>query len=167
METCYLLIGSNKGNRLSYLQRAAEAVSMFAGAVLQFSSVYETEPWGFEDSTPFLNQVIEVHTNWEANELMKKILLAETELGRERIKDIEGYTARIIDIDLLFYGQHIINEPGLIVPHPRLHERRFTLVPLAEIAPWFVHPVLKMDITQLQSYCNDRSKVEKFITTNS
>jgi 2-amino-4-hydroxy-6-hydroxymethyldihydropteridine diphosphokinase len=167
METCYLLLGSNKGDRLSYLHRASVAVSLFAGAVLQFSSVYETEPWGFEDSTPFLNQVIKVKTTLEADELMKKILQAETELGRERIRDIEGYAARIIDIDLLFYGQQIINKPGLIVPHPRLHERRFTLVPLAEIAPGFIHPVLKMNMAQLEKKCNDTSKVAKFNTTNN
>lgn len=167
METCYLLLGSNEGNRLKYLQLAIEAISLIAVNVAKHSSVYETEPWGFRDDTPFLNQVIEVQTDMEAADLMEKLLLTETELGRKRIKNAEGYAARIIDIDLLFYGQHIINEPGLIVPHPRLHERRFTLVPLVEIAPGLVHPVLKMNMAQLEASCTDKSRVAKFITTNN
>jgi 2-amino-4-hydroxy-6-hydroxymethyldihydropteridine diphosphokinase len=162
METCYLLLGSNKGNRLNYLKRAVEAAILFAGPVTQFSSVYETEPWGFKDSIPFLNQVIEVQTNVEADELMKKILLTEVELGRLRLTSGNGYAARTIDIDLLFYGQRIINEPGLIVPHPRLHQRRFTLVPLVEIVPGLIHPLLKKTMAELETSCPDNLKVIKF-----
>lgn len=166
METCYLLLGSNKGNRLKYLQLAAEAISLLAGSITKHSSVYETEPWGFQDDTPFLNEVIEVQTNMKADDLMKKLLLTETEMGRLRLNSDEGYSSRTIDIDLLFFGQQIINEPDLIVPHPRLHQRRFTLVPLAEIAQELIHPVLQKSMIQLLTECDDTSKVEKFESEN-
>jgi 2-amino-4-hydroxy-6-hydroxymethyldihydropteridine diphosphokinase len=166
METCYLLLGSNTGNRSNYLLHAVEAICLFAGHVIQYSSIYETEPWGFEDTTPFLNQVIEVQTNLEADELMKKLLLAESELGRLRMNNAGGYISRPIDIDLLFYGQQIINKPGLIVPHPRLHQRRFTLVPLMEIAPGLIHPVLRRSIVELETTCPDTLKVVKFKSSN-
>jgi 2-amino-4-hydroxy-6-hydroxymethyldihydropteridine diphosphokinase len=162
MEVCYLLLGSNMGHRLKYLQQAAEAISLFAGPVALYSSVYETESWGFVDSMPFLNQIIEVRTNLMADELMRKILFAEKELGRLRRNSGEGYSARTIDIDLLFYGQQIINEPGLIVPHPRLHQRRFALVPMVEIAPGLIHPLLKKSIAELEILCPDPLKVVKF-----
>ena len=155
MEICYLLLGSNSGNRLSYLLQAAKAVDMFAGPVLRYSSVFETEPWGFDDTKAFLNQVLEIRTDLQAAELLEKILDAETRLGRLRIADAKGYESRTIDIDLLFYGQHIIDQPGLTIPHPRLHLRKFTLVPLAEIAPDLFHPVLKNTIIQLERICPD------------
>jgi 2-amino-4-hydroxy-6-hydroxymethyldihydropteridine diphosphokinase len=162
MEICYLLLGSNAGDRLKYLRKAAEAIELIAGQVVQRSSIYETDAWGFVDNTAFLNQVIVVNTSLRADELMKKMLLAETELGRERARSGEGYSARTIDIDLLFYGNHIINEPGLVVPHPRLHLRRFTLIPMAEIAPGFVHPVFNMSIARLESSCTDQLKAVKY-----
>lgn len=162
MEICYLLLGSNTGDRLAYLQKAAQAVSMFAGPVTLRSSVYETEPWGFDDKSSFLNQVIEIRTSIEAPELMEKILVAENMLGRLRSPGSDGYVSRTIDIDLLFYGQHIIDQPGLIIPHPRLHQRMFTLVPLAEIAPGLFHPVLKKSIAELEGICPDKLKVTKY-----
>ena len=166
MEICYLLLGSNIGDRLKYLNKASEAVSLIAGRVIRCSSVYETESWGFVDSTPFLNQVIVIQTNLGADELMKKLLLAETELGRLRGKAGEGYSSRIIDIDLLFYGQQIINEPELTVPHPRLHQRRFALMPMVEIAPGLIHPVLKRSMAELEAICPDSLKVVKFKSSN-
>ena len=162
MEICYLLLGSNTGDRLAYLEKAAQAVSKFAGPVSLYSSIYETEPWGFDDDTAFLNQVIEIRTTVQAAELMRKILVAETILGRLRSPDSTGYISRTIDIDLLFYGQHIIARPGLTIPHPRLHRRRFTLVPLAEIAPGLFHPVLKSTIAQLERICPDKLSVIKY-----
>jgi len=165
METCYLLLGSNAGDRLKYLHLATEAIQLFAGRIIQYSSIYETESWGFEDRTPFLNQVVEVQTDLMADELMKKILFAEMELGRLRLNNGEGYSARTIDIDLLFYGHHIVN-PGLIVPHPRLHQRKFTLVPMVEIAPGFIHPILRKSMAELESSCPDPLKVVKFRYNN-
>lgn len=162
MEICYLLLGSNSGDRLAYLKQASIAVDKIAGPVTLSSSVYETEPWGFEDSTPFLNQVLEIRTNMPAAELMEKILAAETLLGRRRSPGEPGYASRTIDIDLLFYGNHIIDQPGLTIPHPRLHQRRFTLMPLAEIAPDLFHPVLKSTIVHLESICPDKLKVIKY-----
>ncbi len=162
MEICYLLLGSNSGNRLSYLLHAAKAVDMIAGPVLRYSSVYETAPWGFDDNKAFLNQVLEIRTELQAGELLEKILDAETRLGRLRDDEAKGYASRTIDIDLLFYGQHIIDQPGLTIPHPRLHLRRFTLVPLAEIAPNMLHPLLKKSIAELESICPDKLQVIKY-----
>lgn len=162
MEICYLLLGSNTGDRLAYLDQAATAVSKFAGPVDRYSSVYETEPWGFDDSTSFLNQVIEIRTNMQAADLMENILSAENLLGRVRTPDSQGYVSRTIDIDILFYGQHIIAQPGLTIPHPRLHQRRFVLVPLAEISPGLYHPVLYKTIAQLEIMCPDKLKVIKY-----
>jgi len=162
MEICYLLLGSNTGDRLAYLQQAAKAVCKFAEPASLCSSVYETEPWGFDDKTAFLNQVIEIRTNMQAAELMENILVVETLMGRRRFQDSPGYISRTIDIDLLFYGQHIIDQPGLTIPHPRLHKRMFTLVPLAEIAPGMFHPLLKKSIAQLKRKCPDKLKVVKY-----
>jgi 2-amino-4-hydroxy-6-hydroxymethyldihydropteridine diphosphokinase len=97
---------------------------------------------------------------------MKKLLLAETELGRLRGNAGEGYSARIIDIDLLFYGEQIINEPELTVPHPRLHQRRFALKLMVEIAPGLIHPVLKKSMAELEAICPDSLKVVKFKSSN-
>jgi 2-amino-4-hydroxy-6-hydroxymethyldihydropteridine diphosphokinase len=162
MEICYLLLGSNSGDRLAYLGKAVEAVGKFTGPVTRCSSVYETEPWGFDDNKAFLNQVIEIRTNMQAADLMDQILAAETMLGRMRTPESPGYESRTIDIDILFYGQCVIDQPGLIIPHPRLHLRRFTLVPLAEIVPDMIHPVLKKSIAQLESICPDKLKVVKY-----
>jgi 2-amino-4-hydroxy-6-hydroxymethyldihydropteridine diphosphokinase len=161
METCYLLLGSNTGNRLNYIRQAALSMALYAGNIMDHSSVYETEPWGFENGTAFLNQVIEVQTSLGPDELINKIMQAELELGRVRIINEAGYSDRSIDIDLLFFGQQIINRPGLIVPHPLMHQRMFTLVPMSEIAPEFIHPVFKKNIMQLITECPDRLKVKK------
>lgn len=166
MEICYLLLGSNIGDRLTNLLQAIKAVNKIAGTVSLCSSVYETEPWGFDDNTAFLNQVIEISTTLQAAELMKQILVAETALGRLRSPVSEGYISRTIDIDILFYGQHIIDLPGLIIPHPRLHLRRFALVPLAEIAPKLFHPLLKKSVAQLENMCPDKLKVIKYSSSS-
>jgi len=162
MEKCYLLLGSNTGDRLAYLEKASEAISSIAGPITRCSSVYETEPWGFEDNKTFLNQVIELHTDMQAAELMEKILDTENKLGRMRSPGSSRYISRTIDIDILFYGQQVIDQPGLTIPHPRLHQRRFTLVPLSEIAPGMLHPVLNKSISDLEKICPDHLKVTKY-----
>jgi len=154
----FLLLGSNLGDRKEYLQKAIDLITTKLGTVAQVSSIYETEAWGKTDEPNYLNQVVEVNTTLSARQVLENILQIETRMGRVRE---EKWGSRIIDIDILFYGQDIINEPGLIVPHPELHNRRFTLEPLNEIAPDLQHPILKKSIFQLKSELKDNLIVKK------
>ena len=120
--------------------------------------MYQTQSWGKTDAPDYLNQVVFLQTELPARMILQKILTIELALGRKRE---EKWGSRIIDIDILFYGQAIINEPDLQVPHPELHKRRFTLEPLAEIAPHFIHPVYKKEILQLKNDLNDTLIVKK------
>jgi 2-amino-4-hydroxy-6-hydroxymethyldihydropteridine diphosphokinase len=126
--------------------------------VKQKSAIYETEAWGKTDEPNYLNQVVQVAVAIPARQVLEKVLQIETKMGRVRE---EKWGSRIIDIDILFYGQDIINEPGLIVPHPELHNRKFTLEPLNEIAPDLQHPILKRSIFQLKSELKDNLIVKK------
>ena len=128
------------------------------GVVKQKSAIYETEAWGKTDEPNYLNQVVQVAVAIPARQVLEKVLQIETKMGRVRE---EKWGSRIIDIDILFYGQDIINEPGLIVPHPELHNRKFTLEPLNEIAPDLQHPILKRSIFQLKSELKDNLIVKK------
>lgn len=154
----FLLLGSNLGNRKGYLQKAVDLIETELGVVMQKSSIYETEAWGKTDEPNYLNQVVKIDTELSARQVLEKVLQIETRMGRVRE---EKWGSRIIDIDILFYGQDIINEPGLIVPHPELHNRKFTLGPLNEIAPDLQHPVLKKSIFQLKSKLKDNLIVKK------
>ena len=128
MTTAYVGLGSNLGDREALLRRAAELIG-----TARLSSIRETEPWGFEDQPRFLNAVAELDTGLTARRLLDRLLEVERLLGRERTGPRFG--PRTIDLDLLLFGEETIDEPGLVVPHPRLHERRFVLEPLAELAP--------------------------------
>ncbi|MBV8388301.1 MAG: 2-amino-4-hydroxy-6-hydroxymethyldihydropteridine diphosphokinase [Mucilaginibacter sp.] len=154
----FLLLGSNLGDRGAFLHKAIGLIEKELGSVVQKSSVYETEAWGKTDEPNYLNQVVQVNTELSARTVLQKVLQIETKLGRVRE---EKWGSRIIDIDILFYGQNIINEPGLIVPHPELHNRRFTLTPLSEIAPDLQHPKLKKSIFRLKSELKDNLIVKK------
>ena len=154
----FLLLGSNLGNRGAYLQKAINLIETELGTVSQKSSIYETEAWGKTDEPNYLNQVVKVNTILSARQVLEKALQIETSMGRLRE---EKWGSRIIDIDILFYGHGIINQPGLIVPHPELHNRRFTLEPLSEIAPDLQHPILKKSIFQLKSELKDNLIVKK------
>lgn len=154
----FLLLGSNMGNRRLLLQEAIHRISNQVGPVKKVSSVYETQSWGKTDEPDYLNQVISLDTDAAPADLLKKLLLIEHELGRERR---ERWGARVIDIDILFYGSQVIDTPELQIPHPRLHQRRFTLVPLAEIGANFVHPVNKKNILQLIYELEDNLIVRK------
>jgi len=156
MNTAYLLLGSNLGEREGFLSQAIESIRKSIGKVVAQSSLYETAPWGNKNQSNFLNQVICIETKLPAEELLFKILAIEKELGRKREQKWE---ARIIDIDILFFNSEIIQTPDLSVPHPYLQERRFALVPLAEIAEEFVHPVFKKSIKQLLADCKDKLPV--------
>lgn len=146
MVDVFLLLGSNVGDRKWFLESAKAEIEQAIAPVLMVSSIYETQAWGKTDEADYLNQVLLLKTSIEPRIILDKILVIEKELGRERI---EKWGARTIDIDILFYGDQIINEPDLIIPHPQLHKRKFTLEPLAEIAPDFVHPVFKQSVLKL------------------
>ncbi|UOB18921.1 2-amino-4-hydroxy-6-hydroxymethyldihydropteridine diphosphokinase [Abyssalbus ytuae] len=158
LKRAYLSLGSNVGNKIENLQNAVENLQKNAGQVVLFSKVYQTPSWGFK-SDDFLNACIAVDTALQPQELLEVILNTEEKLGRIRNVD-EGYTARSIDIDILFYDNELINEPDLIVPHPHIEKRKFVLKPLNDIAFGYVHPAFKKTISQLLSECNDDSVIK-------
>lgn len=156
-----LLFGSNLGDRRKHLLDAINEINNRVGEPKALSSIYKTSPWGFSAESDFLNAVLVAETKLHPNELIHQILSIEKKLGRER-KNQNVYESRPIDIDILFYGDRVINEPGLVIPHPRLHERRFTLVPLNEVRPGLVHPVLGKPVSQLLEECEDMLDVQVF-----
>ncbi|MEA3505615.1 MAG: 2-amino-4-hydroxy-6-hydroxymethyldihydropteridine diphosphokinase [Bacteroidota bacterium] len=162
MHSVFLLLGSNKGDRVELLNKAITQIGSSVGEIAELSSVYETEPWGFDDETPFLNQVIKINTTLEPYDVLSKILQIELVLGR--VRKSKNYEPRVIDIDILFFDEMVINDsPDLIIPHPRLHQRKFTLMPLKEINSQMVHPVKGKTISELMDDCDDNLKVEKFV----
>jgi len=158
MNRVFLLLGSNLGNRQQYLQQAIELISTQIAPVKNTSSIYQTQSWGKTDAPDYLNQVVMLETEIPASELLRKILDIELMLGRRRE---EKWGSRTIDIDILFYGDEIIDDENLQVPHPELHKRRFTLEPLEEIAPGLVHPVLKKTILDVKNELKDSLIVKK------
>ncbi|HEX3384101.1 MAG TPA: 2-amino-4-hydroxy-6-hydroxymethyldihydropteridine diphosphokinase [Mucilaginibacter sp.] len=158
MTDVFLLLGSNLGDRQAYLQQAIAHIEQEIAPVVARSSVYETQSWGKTDEPDYLNQVIQLQTNIPAKGILYKILNIEKAMGRER--EVK-WGSRIIDIDILFYGSEVINEDQLIVPHPELHNRMFTLAPLAEIAPELSHPVLKKNIARLKRELKSNLHVKK------
>jgi 2-amino-4-hydroxy-6-hydroxymethyldihydropteridine diphosphokinase len=158
MNKVFLLIGGNMGDRLQNLRQATALLSATCGPVVQQSAVYETAAWGKTDQPAFLNQALLITTSHSAPELITIILSVEEKMGRHRM---EKFGPRIIDIDIIFYNDAVINEPHLTIPHPQLQNRRFVLEPMNEIAPDQVHPVLKKTIKQLLSECKDDLAVKK------
>ena len=154
----YLLLGSNLGNRQGYLRQAINLIEAEVAPVSVASSLYETQSWGKTDEPDYLNQVICIKTNLSADIVLEKILNIEHMMGRKR--EVK-WGSRIIDIDILFYGNDIISEPNLVVPHPQLHNRMFTLAPLAEIAPDFIHPLLGKHIFELKTELKSNLHVKK------
>jgi 2-amino-4-hydroxy-6-hydroxymethyldihydropteridine diphosphokinase len=160
MKIVFLGIGTNMGSRESNLDHAVEMVEEYIGPVVKSSSVYETEPWGFTAKGEFLNIVIKVQTELDPQILLDKIMNIEKLLGRVRKK--KRYSSRIIDIDILLCDDIIVHEPDLKIPHPLMHERKFVLVPLCEIAPDLIHPVLKRSFSSLLEICEDTTAVKKY-----
>ncbi len=151
-------LGSNMGDRSGALARAIEFIREEAGEVTAVSSVWETEPWGFDADEQFLNMVIIIETTMEPWQLMQLFRSIEGRMGRSR-SGRGSYESRIIDLDILLWEGRIISMPGLEVPHPRLADRRFVLEPLFEVAPAAVHPVTGLTVAEMLEMCDDRSDV--------
>lgn len=154
----FLLLGSNQGDTAQNLASAAENIETQAGEIKLRSSLYRSAAWGMEQQPDFINQVLEIASTKTADDLLK--ILLEIEEGMGRVRTLR-WGPRIIDIDLLFYGDEVWDTTQLRLPHPAIAQRRFTLVPLAEIAPGLVHPILKKSVSQLLDECNDPLIVEK------
>jgi 2-amino-4-hydroxy-6-hydroxymethyldihydropteridine diphosphokinase len=157
MNRVFLLTGSNLGENFSMLKMAEKSIIRDIGKLSHKSGVYKSEPWGYKSKRLFFNQCIEVETELNAFSILEKIFKIESEMGRQRMNN--GYSDREIDIDILFYNQDIIEDDKLIIPHPRMHLRRFALHPMNEIAGDFVHPVFKKAISELLKICIDDSSV--------
>ncbi|MDR1985183.1 MAG: 2-amino-4-hydroxy-6-hydroxymethyldihydropteridine diphosphokinase [Prevotellaceae bacterium] len=153
----YLLFGSNIGDKKKHIDNAQNFVKNEIGEIVAESSLYLTEAWGFDSDSMFLNKIIVVESNLNAFEILEITQKIELKLGRAN-KTTDKYQSRIIDIDILFYDDEIIEASKLTIPHPQIQNRRFTLQPLAEIAPDFIHPKLRKSISQLLADCKDEKK---------
>ena len=156
MEGIYLLLGTNLGNRKENLEKAFQNIAQQVGPVEAFSDLYETEAWGETEQPVFLNQAIRVNTNLSPEELLHRTQAIEQQMGRVRHRK---WGERIIDIDILYYHDNIIQTQDLKIPHPGIPHRRFALVPLCEIAAEAVHPALHKTQQELLNACTDPLKV--------
>lgn len=157
-KTIHIALGSNKGNKLQYLQSAIDAIFVHIGAVKKISKVYKTPAFGFEGDD-FYNACISVVTEFKPKKVLKELQAIEVELGRKS-KTSKGYESREIDLDILFFEDEIIEEKTLILPHPQLQNRKFVLQPLLDVAKDFKHPILNKSIETLLVECNDSSVIE-------
>jgi 2-amino-4-hydroxy-6-hydroxymethyldihydropteridine diphosphokinase len=157
----YILLGGNLGDKQMVFSDARARLSQQVGTITNQSAIYETEPWGFESNDIFWNQAIEISTAFSPNEILLETQQIEQTLGR--VRKANQYDSRTIDIDILFCGDQVIQTENLVVPHPRIQERKFALVPLCEIAPELIHPVFQKSIQQLLDECQDSLNVEKVI----
>lgn len=159
LKTTYLLLGSNLGDREKYIADALTLLAANVGRILQTSSIYETAAWGKTDQPSFLNLAVEMETALNPTQLLETVLKVEADLGRVRH---ERWGSRRIDIDIILYGDQVVNLVGqLCIPHPEMHNRRFVLLPLSEIAPDAMHPVLNQKVSQLLINLSDSLTVQK------
>lgn len=154
----YLGIGTNIGDRSENIQTCLKLIERHAGRLVESSSIYETEPWGVENQDNYYNLVVRIDTGLTPDKLLKTTQSIEKEMGRIKT---ERWAARIIDIDILFYEDQIIKQPGLTIPHPRLLKRNFVLEPLIEIAPNFIHPIKQKSLLSLRTENPDVSGIKK------
>lgn len=161
MPSAFIGIGSNMGDKLSFCRRGIAEISRLSDvSITKCSAFYESEPFGINSPSPwFVNAVIEVSTTRDPDSLLKDLLLIETKFGR--VREGDRYAPRTLDLDLLLFGNKIINSESLTIPHPKIHLRRFVLEPLAEIAPDAFHPILKKSASELLNEVNDNLEVKK------
>lgn len=159
MNTLILGLGGNKGNVKETLALAEQFLSIDLGLITKKSSHYKTAAWGNPNQPDFLNMVLVLETVLEVEQCLEKVLSIEQKLGR--IRTSEKWTERTIDIDLLFYNQLVIEKSNLTIPHPYLHERKFVLIPLHEIAPQYLHPKFNTTVDELLKKCTDVLDVQK------
>ena len=155
----FLLTGSNLGNRSAKLKEAANHLHTCFGATVKASSIYETAAWGNENQQAFLNQVLVFKSGIDPKAILHTILDIELKMGRVRT---EKWGARTIDIDILYFGDILFHDEELTIPHPYLEQRKFTLLPLAELAPEFIHPKLRRTTAELLQLCEDKLEVNLF-----
>ena len=157
----YLLMGGNTGNRLNNLKSAAVAIQTRCGQILKQSRYYETAAWGMEGHPDFINQLILVQTTLDPESLLSRLLEIEAEMGRIRH---QSYDSRNIDIDILYYNDIVWSTSTLTIPHPRIAQRKFALVPLVEIAPELIDPLSKLNVRVLLNRCEDPLEVNLYST---
>jgi 2-amino-4-hydroxy-6-hydroxymethyldihydropteridine diphosphokinase len=160
MNLVFLCLGGNIGNREANLNSAILKIAELCGQITTSSSIYETDAWGSNSNLKYLNQVIQIHTKFTPQQLMQTVLDIETDLGRQRNDNQNA--DRTIDIDILFFNHQIINSAKIHIPHPRLHLRKFVLMPFFEINQDFLHPILKKTIKQLLLECPDSLSLRLF-----
>lgn len=163
MSQCFLLLGTNIGDKQRNLLQAKELIDQKVGSVISTSSIYKTSAWGKEDQDDFLNQVLIVSTLLKPEEVLDICLSIEKFMGRVRY---ERWGERLIDIDILYMDQTVVESEALKIPHPEIENRRFTLVPLVEVAADYVHPILKKNNNDLLLTCPDQLEVERLMSTD-
>ena len=158
MKGKYLILGSNIGDRISNIETAVNKIRTNVGEVVRASSIYLTEPWGHKEQAAFYNHVVEIKTELDAFETLNKLLAIEESMGRVRKKK---WAERIIDIDILYFDDQVISQENLSIPHPGIPDRRFVLIPLCELIPDHIHPVLNVSNTDLLKVTKDHLGVKK------
>lgn len=151
------------GDKISTIEKSTHLIEKKIGTIEKISTFYESEPWGFDTNEWFINRVVAINTLLSPEELLKQLLAIESLLGRIRNTENKGYSSRTIDLDILFFNHEIIENKNLTIPHPRLHLRKFTLLPLVELYPDFIHPIFNQSLKALLDKCDDSSKVIHFI----
>lgn len=155
----FIELGGNMGNKLQLINSAKKLLINLQCKISIQSSIYETPPWGFSATNNFYNQIVQIETEFTHYELINELQKIEKKLGR--VRGDERYESRPMDMDIIFFNNLIINEQYLTIPHPRLHLRKFVLIPMNEIAPDFIHPVLNTSISELLAKCTDESECKK------
>lgn len=159
MNTIYIQLGSNVGERNSYIKKSLLQIEQILGTIIYESQTYESSPWGVTEQRNFLNKVISVKSEFSAKDVLKSLQKIEDKLGRKRTTK---WGERTIDLDILFYNNETINTKELTIPHPHIQDRKFVLMPFAEMNGKFIHPTLKKDIFALLKECKDTEKVSVY-----
>lgn len=162
MVQVFIGFGSNLGDKLVNIKIAINLINNELGSIVRQSSLYESEPWGFDSSEMFVNGVLEIRTKFSAELLLVGLKKIESDLGRKE-KTTTVYTDRLIDLDILYYGDKIITMNGLEIPHPRIYDRRFVLEPMVEIAPNFIDIRVHKSMKELLNMCSDASLLKKIL----